>query len=140
MKLLNFLILIFIYSFLIGGCAKDAPSTLHHFYYEEPFKVNIEEEIFDSNQNISIKIISIIEDSRSQKNTFFGSEGRLRLEFELKMDNKTTRHYITYQRGKNLQKTIEGIGIKLTNVFPENQIDEEIKLEEYVFTMLVQPT
>lgn len=139
MKLSNFFISLFFYILLVGGCAKDIKSSFAQFYYEEPIELGIEEEIVDSNQNIRIKVISVIEDSRCQKNVPCVTEGRLRIEIELLIDSMISRHYIIYKKDKVLQKRIKNIGIQLTKVFPENQIDEEIKQEEYLFTMLINP-
>ena len=137
----NFKILIVLLASIIsiGSCSKE-DDLIQSFdvKMEEAFDVKINEEATIPERSLSVKVTDVLEDSRCPEFAMCVWEGQIKLEVEITDNQITTTKEIIYQSGKDLTLEHGEYIFSLTQVTPDNQIDEVIELNDYTFTFFIE--
>lgn len=139
MKNLKILIVIILSIISIGSCSKE-DDLMQDFdvKLEEAFDIKMNMEATIPGKNLSLKVVDVLEDSRCAEFAMCVWEGQIKLEIEITDNQITTTKEIIYRSGKNLPLEFGDYVFSLTQVTPDNQIDEVIELNDYTFTFFIE--
>lgn len=139
MKNLKILIVVLSSIISIGSCSKeDDLIQAFDVRIEEAFDVEMNVEATISERSLSVKVVEVLEDSRCPEFAMCVWEGQIKLEIEITNNQVTTTKEIIYRSGKDLPLEFGDYIFSLTNVTPDNQIDEVIALDDYTFTIFIE--
>ena len=122
----------------IGSCTKDKIINESGFDFGIGFDLKFEELGLAEKEDLSIKVVDVLEDSRCPINALCVWEGQIKLELEINYNNTITKKEIINRQGKDLPLEFENFIFTLTSVGPYSQIDEEIEMNNYTFTFIVE--
>lgn len=138
MKNLKILIVVLVSIISIGSCSKEEDFIKNiEVKLEEAFELKIEEVATIPERSFNVKVIDVLEDSRCPELAMCVWAGQIKLEIEITNNQITSTKEIIFQEGKELQLKSGEYILSLTQVTPENQIDEVIELSDYTFTFFI---
>lgn len=139
MKNLKVLIVVFASIISIGSCSKEDDFIQDvNANIEEAFDVKINMEATIPERNLTIKVVDVLEDSRCAIDAVCVWEGQVKLEIEITDNQIRTTREIIHRVGKDFSLKFGDHIFSLTQVTPDNQIDEIIELSDYTFTFIIE--
>jgi hypothetical protein len=139
MKKLKILLVLLASIISIGSCSKeDDLNQDYEVKMEEAFELKIEEEAMISEENLSVKVTDVLEDSRCPELAFCTWAGQIKLEIEITDNQVTSTKEIIFQEGKELPFEFGDYIFSIIQVTPGNQFDEVIELNDYTFTFFIE--
>ena len=120
-----------------SSCDKDEITTTTDFELNESFEIKYEALAELTSADLQMMVVEVMEDSRCPEDAFCTWAGRVKLKLEI-IDNGTkTFEEIDFSGGNSTDVTVGNYLIQLSEVTPDNQIDEVIELEDYTFTFQI---
>lgn len=139
MKNLNIFTVLLASIISIGSCSTEDDLILNFdVKIEEAFDVKMNVEATIPERSLSLKVVDVLEDSRCALDAICVWEGQIKLEIEITDNQVTTTKEIIYRVGKDLPLEFGEYIFSLTQVTPDNQIDEVIELDDYIFTFIIE--
>ncbi len=123
------IVLILLFAVIFFGCQTDPVSPK----LGDEFGIDYNESLQIEKQNLNIKFIEVLEDSRCPEGAECVWEGNAKVKFEV---NSKEIILNTYRLEPN-EAEVEGYKIKLISVYPYPKINEEIKPDNYKCKVIV---
>lgn len=139
MKNLKILLVLLASIISIGSCSKEDDLIQDYdVKIEKAFELKMDLEATISEENLSVKVTDVLEDSRCPELAICVWEGQIKLEIEITDNQVTSTKEIIYRLGKDLPLEFGDYIFSLIQVTPDSQIDEVIELNDYTFTFFIE--
>lgn len=102
------------------------------------FKVKLGEVAHLENENLTISITEILEDSRCPVGTNCVWEGQVRAAIKVEIEGRVFNKEIIYRSGRDMPLKVEDYSIRFFGLSESKQIDEDLKIKSLVFNLIVE--
>ena len=120
-----------------SSCEKDDITTTVDFDLNESIEIKYNQLASLNTIDLQLMVVEVLEDSRCPKDAQCIWEGQVRLNLEIIYQGVKSYEEVTFLGSSTDELTIGEYLIQLTNVTPDNEIDEVIELDDYTFSFVV---